>query len=217
MFRLFREWIDRYFSDPQVIILGVLLVVGFVFIILLGDMLIPVLASIVIAYLLDGMVAGLQRWRVPRMASVMVVFLLFMTCLLVVIIVLLPKLSRQIGQLLQELPSMVAMGQKALMRLPENYPDYISEPQIKQFLEFIGSELTNQGQRILSLSVASVRGVISLLVFLILVPFLVFFFLKDKAKILQWVTGFLPDNRGMANEVWQEVNRQIGNYIRGKI
>lgn len=217
MFRLFREWIDRHFSDPQVIILGVLLVVGFVFIIMLGDMLIPVFASIVIAYLLDGMVAELQRWRVPRMASVMVVFLLFMTCLLVVLIVLLPKLSRQIGQLLQELPSMVAMGQKALMRLPENYPDYISEPQIKQFLEFIGSELTNQGQRILSISVASVRGVISLLVFLILVPFLVFFFLKDKAKILQWVTGFLPDNRGMATEVWQEVNRQIGNYIRGKI
>jgi putative permease len=217
MFRLFREWIDRHFSDPQVIILGVLLVVGFVFIIMLGDMLIPVFASIVIAYLLDGMVAELQRWRVPRMASVMVVFLLFMTCLLVVLIVLLPKLSRQIGQLLQELPSMVAMGQKALMRLPENYPDYISEPQIKQFLEFIGSELTNQGQRILSISVASVRGVISLLVFLILVPFLVFFFLKDKAKILGWVTGFLPDNRGMATEVWQEVNRQIGNYIRGKI
>jgi putative permease len=217
MFRLFREWIDRYFSDPQVIILGVLLVIGFVFIIMLGDMLIPVFASIVIAYLLDGMVAEFQRWRVPRMASVMVVFLLFMTCLLILLIGLLPKLSIQIGQLLQELPSMISMGQKALMRLPEKYPDYISEPQIKQFLEFIGSELTNQGQRILSLSVASVRGVITLLVYLILVPFLVFFFLKDKAKILHWVTGFLPDNRGMATEVWQEVNRQIGNYIRGKI
>jgi putative permease len=217
MFRLLRDWLDRYFSDPQVIILGILLITGFVFIIMLGNMLIPVLASIVIAYLLDGMVAGLQRWRIPRMASVMVVFLLFMTCLLVLLIGLLPKLSRQIGQLLQELPSMIDMGQKALMRLPERYPDFVSEPQIKQFLEFIGSELTNQAQRILSLSVASVRGVISILVYLILVPFLVFFFLKDKDKILQWMTQFLPDNLGLATEVWQEVNLQIGNYIRGKI
>ncbi len=217
MLRLFREWLDRYFSDPQVIILGFLLIIGFVFIVMLGDMLVPVFASIVIAYLLDGMVAALQRWKIPRMVSVMVVFLLFMTCLLVLIIGLLPKLSRQVGQLLQELPGMLAAGQKELMGLPERYPDFVSEIQIKHFLEFIGAEFTNLAQRILTLSLASVRGIISILVYLILVPFLVFFFLKDKTKILNWFVKFLPDNRGLANEVWQEVNLQIGNYIRGKL
>jgi putative permease len=49
------------------------------------------------------------------------------------------------------------------------------------------------------------------------VPFLVFFFLKDKTAILHWLGGFLPENRGLATEVWHEVNQQIGNYIRGKI
>jgi putative permease len=217
MFQMLRGWIDRYFSDPQFVILSLLLVFGFVFIFWLGDMLIPVFASIVIAYLLDGMVVALQRWHTPRLISVIVVFLLFMACLLSLIIILLPKLSRQIGQLLQQLPAMLAAGQKELMLLPERYPDFISEIQIKQFLNFISSEFTNLLQRILSSTVASVRGLISVLVYLVLVPFLVFFFLKDKVKIINWLAGFLPHNRKLTTEVWHEVNQQIGNYIRGKL
>jgi putative permease len=217
MFELLREWIDRYFSDPQFVILSFLIVLGFVFIFWLGDMLIPVFASIVIAYLLDGMVVALQRWRAPHLVSVTVVFLLFMACLLALIIVLLPKLSRQVGQLLQELPAMLATGQKELMLLPERYPDIISEIQIKQFLNFMSSEFTSLLQRLLSSTVASVRGLISVLVYLVLVPFLVFFFLKDKSKIIDWLASFLPDHHKLTTEVWQEVNQQIGNYIRGKL
>jgi len=55
------------------------------------------------------------------------------------------------------------------------------------------------------------------LVYLILVPLLVFFFLKDKAMILSWIMGFLPENRGLATEVWKDVNNQIFNYVRGKV
>ena len=51
-----REWYDRYISVPQVVILGVLLVTGFVVMLTLGQMLAPVLAGVVIAYLLDGVV-----------------------------------------------------------------------------------------------------------------------------------------------------------------
>ena len=217
MIPILKEWKNRYFSDPQIVILGFLLLVGFVFIFLFGNMLIPVFASIVIAYLLEGIVSMLQRCRIPRIASVISVFLLFLACLLILIVALLPILSRQIGQFLQELPSMMARGQNALMLLPEKYPDLISEPQIRHVLNLIGSELTNLGQRILSLSLASVRGLITILVYLILVPLLVFFFLKDKTKILKWLTGFLPDNRGLAVEVWREANVQVANYVRGKI
>jgi putative permease len=217
MFQLIREWLDRHFSDPQMLMLGFLLVIGFVFIFLVGEMLIPVFAAVVIAYLLDGMVARLQDFHIPRIASVAVVFFLFMASLLILMIWLLPMLSRQIGQLLQQLPSMIAVGQNELLRLPERYPDFISQTQIKQILDFVGTELTNMARRILPLSVASVRSLISILVYLILVPLMVFFLLKDKNKILNWMTGILPADRGLAIEVWREVNQQIANYIRGKI
>jgi putative permease len=59
-------------------------------------------------------------------------------------------------------------------------------------------------------------GVFTLVVYLILVPFLVFFFLKDKDRILDWIRKLLPDNLDLTTTVWFEVNKQIANYIRGK-
>lgn len=217
MLRLVRDWLNRYFSDPQTVILGMLLLAGFLVIMFLGNMLTPVFVSLVIAYLLDGMAMALQRIKVPRMVSVLLVFLLFMATLLIMVVGLLPMLSRQIGQLLQELPSIIANGRKLLMLLPERYPDFVSQAQIKQVLDFIGGELNILGQRLLTLSLASVRGLISILVYMILVPLMVFFFLKDKDKLLDWATQFLPRHRGLAIEVWREVNQQITNYVRGKI
>ena len=217
MKKLFLEWIKKYLSDPQVIILGLLLILGFVTILLLGKMLIPVFAGIVVAFLLDSFVSLLVRIHTPRRISVIVVFVVFLVCLVVLLVGFLPLLSDQISQLFQQLPSMIGGIQNALMLLPERYPDFISEAQISNIIIFLSSELSSAGQRLLSLSLASVRGVISVIVYLILVPFLVFFFLKDKTAILNWLGGFLPENRGLATEVWHEVNRQIGNYVRGKI
>jgi putative permease len=217
MRKLFHEWIKRYLSDPQVVILGLLLILGLVTILLLGRMLLPVFFGIVIAFLLDSFVSRFVRIHIPRRISVVVVFVVFLVFLVVLLVVFLPLLSDQIRQLFQQLPSMIGGIQKALMLLPERYPDFISEAQIRNIIIFLSSELTSAGQRLLSLSLASVRGVISVIVYLILVPFLVFFFLKDKTAILDWLGGFLPENRGLATEVWHEVNQQIGNYIRGKI
>ena len=217
MIQLFRDWANRYLSNPQFVILGLLLLIGFIIIYLFGEVLIPVLASIVIAYLLEGIAARLQQLKFPRMVSVLIVFILFLAGLFILIIWLLPLLSRQIGQLLQDLPGMLAAGQKEFMRLPERYPEIISQSQAQHLLNVISSELTSLAQRLLSLSLASVRGLISILVYLILVPLMVFFFLKDKSKIIDWLSRFLPDNRGLAAQVWQEVNAQIANYVRGKI
>jgi putative permease len=70
---------------------------------------------------------------------------------------------------------------------------------------------------VLSLSVEGVRSLITLLVYLILVPLMVFFFLKDKDRILGWAVAFLPEDRALTTRVWRDVDRQIGNYIRGKL
>ena len=53
---------------------------------------------------------------------------------------------------------MLNEGRKELMELPARYPDIISETQLNRILEMIGSELTKMGQHALSLSMASVRG-----------------------------------------------------------
>ena len=217
MNQLFREWIDRYFSNPQVLILWFLLILVFTLVFFLGNMLAPVLAAIVIAYLLEGLVGLLERHKFPRLAAVLIVFIFFMVSLLALLIILLPLLSRQLGQLLQQLPAMFAKGQSLLIQLPEKYPGYVTEAQIRQIIAALSNQITGLAQQILSFSLASVRGLIASIIYLILVPLMVFFFLKDKRLITDWVKGFLPDERGMAREVWIEVNHQFANYVRGKI
>jgi len=111
---------------------------------------------------------------------------------------------------------MFTAGQDSLMTLPERYPDFLSVEQVAELMTSIRYELTGLGQRAVSTSVASVVDVITLLVYVILLPILVFFFLKDKERILDWIGGFLPSDYTLTKQVWADVDLQIGNYIRGK-
>lgn len=112
---------------------------------------------------------------------------------------------------------MIASGRKELMQLPEKYPEFISREQIQLVLDYLTAEVTRWGQYLFTISLASVRGAITFLVYLILVPLMIFFFLKDKGIILNWFARFLPEERRLAAQVWNEVNHQISNYVRGKI
>jgi putative permease len=215
--QVIREWFQRFFSDPQAVILAMLLVVGFLVVLTMGKMLTPVLAALVVAYLLDGVVTTLQSRGVPRIVAVSAVYVLFVVFLAFALLGLLPRLSYQVTQLFNQLPSIIGKGQEGIMRLPSRYPDLISQSQVQDLMNAIRAELAGLGQRVVSMSVASVVGIITLLVYLILVPVLVFFFLKDKHRIIGWMSNYLPRDRALSASVWQEVNGQIGNYVRGKI
>ena len=212
-----RAWFERHFSDPQVIGLAAVLIGGFAIIFLAGEMLTPVIASIVIAYLLEGLIGVLERMRVPRLAAVIVVFVVFMTTLIFVMFGLLPLLSRQATQLVQQLPTMVGRGQDLLLALPQTYPQLFSEQQVLDLIDQIRAEAVTIGQNAVQASLSSVLGLLTLLVYLILMPLMVFFFLKDKATIVLWVKHFLPTDRRLTGQVWADVDMQIGNYVRGKV
>lgn len=214
--RLLTDWFRRYFSDPQIVFLSLLLVAVFAIVLTMGDMLAPVLASIVIAYLLEGVVGMLQRWRLPRMASVMVVYTLFLLFVIFFLFAVTPVVSRQVTQLVQQAPEMIGKGREYLMRLPEISPEIFNERQIEQFIDTMRREIAGTGQRVVSWSLASVVSIITVIVYTILVPLLVFFFLKDRDLILDWFKGYFPKHRNIASTVWKDVDRQIGNYVRGK-
>lgn len=211
-----RAWFERHLADPQVMGLAVVLLAGFAIIFLTGEMLAPVIASIIIAYLLEGLVGVFERNALPRLVAVLVVFVGFIAFMAFVTFALLPLLSRQATQLFQLLPEMLTSGQDALMRLPQRYPELFSEAQIRDLIDSIRIEALSYGQHVVSLSVSSVVSVITVGVYLVLMPLLVFFFLKDKGRIVNWFVRFLPNDRGLLTQVWGEVDGQIGNYVRGK-
>jgi putative permease len=213
---ILRRWFDRTFSDPQVVILTVLLVLSSLFVILTVRMLAPVIASLIIAFVLYAPVRVLKRWGLPHLPAVMAVFVAFVGFLLYTLFSLMPLLAAQLTQLAQQVPSMMIEAQLALMRLPERYPNVISEAEMGEFLARLRADLVAMSQMALSWSLTSVINAVAFAVYMILVPFMVFFFLKDGERITSWMAGFLPHERQLASRVWHEVKQQVTNYVRGK-
>jgi putative permease len=217
MFKVLRDWIQRYFSDEEAVVLAVLLFLAFTAVLTLGGMLAPVLAGMVLAYLMQGLVLALERMRVPGWMAVGLVFALFMGVLLIFIVVVVPLLWHQLITLFNELPGMLAKWQSLLLLLPERYPHLVSDEQVLRAIEAARGEIGKFGQWALTFSLSSLPLLVNIMIYLVLVPILVFFFLKDRAMISQWVRGYLPRERALITRVAHDMNRQIANYIRGKV
>ena len=190
MFKVLRDWIQRYFSDEEAVVLAVLLFLAFTVVLTLGGMLAPVLAGMVLAYLMQGLVVALERLRVPGWAAVGLVFALFMGLLLVFIVVVVPLLWHQLITLFNELPGMFAKWQSLLLLLPERYPHLVSDEQVLRAIEVARGEIGNFGQWALTYSLSSLPLLVNIMIYLVLVPILVFFFLKDREMIGQWAVSY---------------------------
>lgn len=217
MFKVLRDWVQRYFSDEEAVVLAVLLVLGFTAVLTLGGMLAPVLAGLVLAFLMQGLVRLLVRLRLPRVGAVWLVFTLFIGLLGVFLLVLVPLLWQQLITLFNELPGMLGKWQSLLLLLPERYPHLVSDEQVLRAIEVVRSEIGKFGQLALSFSLSSLPLLVNIMIYLVLVPILVFFFLKDRQVISRWFRGYLPRERTLITRVAQEMNQQIANYIRGKV
>lgn len=211
-----KDWFERYFSDPQVIILAMLLAAFFAAVMLFGGILAPVLASVVMAYLLEAPVTKMERWGIPRLIAASVVYVVFVVLCLLFVFVLIPELSRQITGLLQTAPDMVQQGQALLLSLPERYPESFTEAQAQEWVAKFGAEIQEGLQALASSWVKLGVGATYAMVYMVLIPFLVFFMLKDKAMIVAWFQGFLPEDYSLVRVVWADVDKQMGNYVRGK-
>ena len=216
MFNFINTWYKRYFTDPQASLLVILLAFGLIILLTMGKMLAPLLAALIIAYLLEGAVSKLQAKDISRFISVNVVYSLFLVFMAFILFGLMPLLSKQVSQFFQEVPEMMRNIQGLLLRLPEQYPDLVSEEYVWELNSNLRDSFSALGQNVLSFSLASMPAVVTILVYLILVPLMIFFFLKDKVVVIDWMASFLPKERHLVNEVWIEMDAQIGNYVRGK-
>lgn len=213
---ILRVWLRRQLSDPQVVYLGAVILGLLLLVIFFGDILTPVLASVILAYLLDGPVVRLQRWGASRTIASMLVWLAFVAVVLLISFAVIPLLLHQLTQVIQDVPHLVARVEAYLSSLPRRYPGWISAQQVQHVTGFAVRDMAPLRRAILSRSLTFGISLLYVAVYLILVPLLVFFFLKDKRLILLWLSRFVPRNKSLATQVWTEVNAQISNYVRGK-
>lgn len=217
MVRFFSEWYTRKFSDPQAVTLVVILLTAFLLVYFLSDLIMPVFVALGIAFLLDLPVNRLKNLGLARGYAVTIIVSSFVGFSLLTILGLLPLVWTQGSNLIQELPHMVTEFKIYLLTLPEQYPGIVEAEQIESIIAATNDKFIGWGEVILQFSLNSISNILALIIYLILVPIMVFFFLKDKKVLLTEFTRFLPQNRKMASDVGDEMNRQILNYIRGKL
>lgn len=216
MIEVMKNWFEKHFSDPQAVMLIATLLLGVLLVLYWGSILTPVLAGIVIAYVLEGLVRRFHRFGMPRFIAFLFSYTLFLTALALIFFGLVPLIISQLSQLVADFPRIMDKVQQLILIIPERYPAF-ADQEFEKMLGSFSTELVSIGQKLVSVSLSSVVDVFTVLVYLVVVPLLVFFLLKDKAEILGWFRRFLPENRGLAYSVWKEVDVKMGNYIRGKL
>ena len=216
MIDVIKGWFEKHFSDPQAIILISILVLGAILVLYWGKVLTPVLAGIIIAYVLEGLVCRLNHLGMPRFMAFLLSYALFITALSLILFGLVPLVISQVSQLVTDFPKILDKVQQLILTIPDRYSVF-ADREIEKMLGSFSTELVSVGQKLVSVSLSSAVNVFTVMVYLVVVPLLVFFLLKDKVVILDWFRRFLPEDRGLAYSVWKEVDVKMGNYIRGKL
>lgn len=217
MIQIFHRWIERYFADEEAVLVAVLIIASFTIVLSMGVVLAPMTSAVIIAFLMQGVVLRLTSWGLSHIVAVTMAFFILVSSVIVGLLYVLPALWHQVVKLLSEAPRMLKEGQELLLLLPEKYPTLVSEEQVTQMIDGLGNELGQVGQTILSISLAQLPVIVAILIYLVLVPILVFFFLKDGREMIEWFSNILPRERPVMRQIWKEMNQQIANYVRGKV
>ena len=171
MINVIKGWFEKHFSDPQAIILVSILVLGAILIVYWGKVLTPVLAGIIIAYVLEGLVNKIMLLGVPRFISFLLSYTLFITALALILFGLVPLVISQGSQLIVDFPHILSKVQALILTISEQYPIF-ADQEIEKMLGSFSSELVSVGQTLVSVSLSSAVDAFTVLVYLVVVPLL---------------------------------------------
>ena len=210
------KWYHRYLSEEEAVLLLIMLLAAFSVTLIFGDILAPVFVAIILAYLMQGVANVLSHRGLPAKLGVAVSTLMFLGGFFAFMFGLAPLVWRQLRALFSEAPAMIEAGRKVLVTLPEQYPVFFTQQQVNELMGAIQAEMASVGQLIVTKGLSSIPSVLAAMVYAILIPLMVFFFLKDRDHLVNWFTGFLPGKRPFLDRIWGELNLQLANYARGK-
>jgi predicted PurR-regulated permease PerM len=191
----------------------------------ISNILAPFIISLVFAYMLNPIVDLFQKWRIPRWISSLVLILLFISGITLILFFILPVALTQFEGVLD-----------SLSKLTNDYRNTVWDSKLIQVLERYGisanelratftSQLTPRFEDILKALVkalgslmSSISNFITQIFYIVLIPFLTFYFLTDFPKISHRFLMLFP--RRMRDEVEEYMFRAddlIGHYLRGAL
>lgn len=195
MLEVLKRWYQTRFSDPDAVTLFLLLVVLLHHHLAVWRSAGPLLVALVMAYLLEWPVARLQKAGLSRTLATSVILILFIAVAVASLLGLIPTLVSQGINLAKEAPAMLTHAQDYVRTLPDKYPELIDVSLVETVIDNIRQRILSGGEHLVSASLSSLVNVVAIMIYLILVPLMVFFMLKDKRVLMGSLRRFLPRNR----------------------
>ncbi len=211
----------------------VLVVVGVglvaVLLVLARGALFPFILSGILAYILYPIVSAVESvmpWRerrpdLSRILAIWLVFLLALAILAGALALTVPPALREGNEFLNEVPDYYARARTAIEDWNQEYADRIPEDvraSIEEYAASGGSVLIGVARSVLAKTVGAVTNVLSTIIGLVVVPFMLFYLLKDREAAIEGIYSLLPpEARRHAVNVVEIVNRVLGAYIRAQL
>ncbi|MDQ6962720.1 MAG: AI-2E family transporter [Mariprofundaceae bacterium] len=208
-------WWEKQLDDTEFVILITSLLVIFSLLHFMGYILAPLFIAIALAYVLEGVIGILEKLHLPRWAATSIVGISIIWFFLFSLLLIIPLLAEQIAHLIKQTPDFIKNIQITLDKI-QNYASWLTPEYLQQAIADNAQKLQEWAGQLVSLSLTSIPAILTLSIYIILVPVLVFFLLKDKHVLLTWSQRFTPKENTLIKKVWGELDTQIGNYIRGK-
>ena len=208
--------LKKIFSNEETIVFSLAILLFFVVIAYFGSILTPFLISVVVAYLLVGLQKKIQSYNVSQNTSLIITFSIFIISGATLVVWLVPLLYIQLQAFILDVPNLFNNFLDFMSDLPAKFPELVSSEQIAIFFQAVSEEISVIAQNIVKSSISGIQSTITILLYIILFPILVFFFLFDRKNIIDGMLKVIPGKREMFSNVWTEMDIQLSNYVRGK-
>jgi predicted PurR-regulated permease PerM len=186
----------------------------------------PVVLALIFYYLLRPVLRLLERFKIPRIWGILIIFLGGIGLLTLLSVLVFPFLRDQFQNLIEEFPDY-------FMRLLNNIDqllrtsfigDYYTESNfnIEALIATLPTNIAETLQDTVAGIISRVTGWISavtgVILSIVIVPFILFYLLKDGDKLPGYFLKLLPPRfREDTKEVLQEADQQLGAYIQGQL
>ena len=188
----------------------------------LSVVMLPVILSGLLFYLLNPLVDLMEKYKINRVLAISIIFIIIAILLIIGLAIAIPNLQRQVVIFAQNVPSYLEDADRVIddlvtKRLPDDF-----RPQLEQVLANFSTQATAWASNISSKAVnwvsALISGTSQVIVALIIMPFMLFYLLRDGKGLRDYITQFLPNKlREPVGKVLSDVNQQLANYVRGQI
>ena len=218
MLKFFKDWYNTHLTDPNQVALALLILFITIITYILLATVVPILVAIILAYMLEGIVKSIsEKYALQRTTAVLSVYISFLILSFMTVILLVPVMLNQISLFIKSFPSMLERGKDLLLNSSNSESGLFSQSQISEILSGINSEISMLGSSIISFSLSSAGSLIETIVYIIIVPIMIFFLLYDKQSINEWFKKFFPEKLDLSRKAYAELDIKLGNYIRCKL